>query len=338
MKLVTICIAAYNAEKYIGKAIESALAQVYDHIEILICDDCSSDKTEQIAKSYKDERIKLQKNAKNLGYLRTFNKLLNSAKGEFICFIDADDFIDQRKVSSQVEFLTKNSEISLVGTGVCRTDESGSVVGNELFPQLDADIKRYLDLNVDVCFCGSSVMIRKEVITLIGGYREYFIGCPAEDFDWLRRISEKFKCANLEGNYYFYRYTDGSLTRKVHYDIKARYAADIAKFLSNQRKQSNSDSLMNPDIHGLSKFIQGINKKYQQSPGLIYRKTAFEHALNSSYRACFIDLKIAFRYGHLSFTVIKTCMLICAVLIFPNSFLLKFKNFFGLNNISGNFK
>lgn len=334
MELVTICIAAYNAEKYIKTAIESALNQEYQHLEILVCDDYSTDKTAEIIDSYNNPKIRLIKNTKNLGYLRTFNKLLYLAQGEFICFLDADDFIDKRKVTSQVNFLQENPSVSLIGTGVYRTNESGIVVGEEHFPQLDSDIKDYLGSNIDVCFCGSSVMIRKEVVVTIGGYREYFIGCPAEDFDWLRRISENFECANLEENLYFYRYADGSLTRKVHYDLKARHASEIAKYLSVQRQQFNEDSLSNKDLKGLTEFIQSINKKYKDKPGLLYRKTAFEHALNSNYSNSISDLKIALRYDRLSLSIIKTAIFICIVGVFPHKLLLKFKNLFGFKNIS----
>jgi len=266
--------------------------------------------------------------------LQTFNKLLSLSQGEFLCFIDADDFIDKRKVSLQLNFLINNPEISLVGTGVCRIDESGNVVSKENFPETDENIKNYLELNSNVCFIGSSVMIRKKVKNTIGGYREYFMGCPAEDYDWLRRISDKFKCANLKENLYFYRFAEGSLSRIVHYDVKSRHAAEIAKFLSDQRKIHEVDSLTNKSLVGLKEFVESINKEYKKSPGLLYRRTAFENVLNNNFLIAMRDLKISLSKERLNLSFIKTCIMIFIVLIFPNSFLLKTKSLFGLKNIS----
>ncbi len=334
MKLVTICIAAFNAEKYIGKAIDSALIQSYRNTEILICDDKSTDKTLEIISSYNSPKIRILKNSSNLGYLKTFNKLLHSANGEYICFLDADDFMDERKLLIQASFLDANPSISLVGTGVFRTNESGDIVGEENYPEQSHDIKKDLQLNVAVCFCGSSVMIRTHVVQDIGGYREFFIGCPAEDFDWIRRIAERFECANIDENLYFYRFAEGSLTKQVHYDIKARHAAEIAMFLSEERRLNNEDSLMNSKLTGLKSFFSEIENRYLDDPALLYRKTAFEHAVNTDYKKALLDIKKAFFFGGFSLAFIKSIAFIGTVVILPNKLLLKVKNFFGLKNIS----
>jgi glycosyltransferase involved in cell wall biosynthesis len=338
MKLVTICIAAFNAEKYIGKAVESALAQNYQNIEILICDDGSTDNTIEIIEAYKSANISILKNKNNLGYLRTFNKLLYAANGEYISFLDADDFIDERKILLQVDYLNVNPSVYLVGTGVFRTDESGVVVGQEKYPSKSSEITNHLNSHVGVCFCGSSVMIRKDIVTSIGGYREFFIGCPAEDYDWIRRISEQYECSNIDESLYFYRYADGSLTKKVHYDLKARHASEIAKFLSEQRTSKGEDSLMNNELSGLGSFFNNIENKYLIDAGLLYRKTAFEHAVNSDYRKSLTDLKKAFHHGRFNLAFIKIMVLISVVFVFPNELLLKLKNIFRLKNISNDLK
>lgn len=84
---------AYNREKYIGDAIESALNSTYRNFELLICDDCSTDATVSIARSFeeKDSRIRVYVNEVNLKQFQNRNKAASLAKGEYIYFADSDD-------------------------------------------------------------------------------------------------------------------------------------------------------------------------------------------------------------------------------------------------------
>lgn len=93
--LVSVLMTAYNREKYIAEAIESVLASTYTNWELIIVDDCSQDKTLEIAKSYeaKDSRIKVYKNEQNLGDYPNRNKAASYAKGKYIKYLDSDDII-----------------------------------------------------------------------------------------------------------------------------------------------------------------------------------------------------------------------------------------------------
>ena len=93
--LVSICIPTYNGEKFLIECLDSALDQTYTNIEILIVDDCSSDRTVKITESYlqKDKRIKIYKNTKNLGLVNNWNKCLQLSKGEYIKFAFQDDIL-----------------------------------------------------------------------------------------------------------------------------------------------------------------------------------------------------------------------------------------------------
>ena len=93
--LVSVLMTAYNREKFIVEAIDSILASTYTNFELIIVDDCSTDTTVNIAKSYevKDKRIKVYVNEKNLGDYPNRNRAVSYAKGEFIMFVDSDDKI-----------------------------------------------------------------------------------------------------------------------------------------------------------------------------------------------------------------------------------------------------
>ena len=93
--LVSVLMTAYNREKYIAEAIESVLASTYTNFELVIVDDCSSDNTVTIAKSYeaKDKRVKVYINEKNLGDYPNRNRAASYANGLYIKYLDSDDII-----------------------------------------------------------------------------------------------------------------------------------------------------------------------------------------------------------------------------------------------------
>lgn len=111
--LVSIIMPAYNAEKYIGEAIESVIAQTYKDWELVIVDDCSKDKTAEIAQSYvtKDSRIKLYKLKQNKGVANARNVAMEKAQGQYIVFLDSDDMWLPEKLAKQIEFMRENGYV-----------------------------------------------------------------------------------------------------------------------------------------------------------------------------------------------------------------------------------
>lgn len=91
--LITIAMVTYNSSKYIEEAISSVLASSYGNIELLICDDNSTDNTWERISTYKDNRIVKIRNEKNLGEYPNRNKCIDLAKGEYLLFIDGDDMV-----------------------------------------------------------------------------------------------------------------------------------------------------------------------------------------------------------------------------------------------------
>lgn len=110
---VSIIIPVHNAEKFIGKTIESILNQTYKNWEMLIFNDKSKDNSLKIIKKYseKDERIKVVDSKENVGVVAARNKLIEIATGEFIAFLDADDYWKQNKLEKQIKFMRKNNAL-----------------------------------------------------------------------------------------------------------------------------------------------------------------------------------------------------------------------------------
>jgi len=110
--LVSILIPCYNAEKWIEQAIDSALNQTYKNVEIIVIDDGSNDRSLEIINRYSD-RITWH-TSKNCGGNATRNKLLKLSSGQWLQYLDADDYLLPNKIKRQIEFLTQNPSTDVV--------------------------------------------------------------------------------------------------------------------------------------------------------------------------------------------------------------------------------
>lgn len=110
---VSIIIPVYNAEKFIGKTMESVLNQTYKNWEMLLFNDKSKDDSLKIIKKYseKDERIKVIDSKENVGVVVARNKLIEIATGEFIAFLDADDYWREKKLEKQIKFMKEQNAL-----------------------------------------------------------------------------------------------------------------------------------------------------------------------------------------------------------------------------------
>ena len=116
MKLVSVLICTYNAEKTIKQTLESCLNQTYQNFEILIHDDQSRDKTIEVINNLWDKRIKIIESWKKLWPYKGLNFLLDHAKGEYIAIQDHDDLWYPEKIEKQLKFLEENKKYVWCGT------------------------------------------------------------------------------------------------------------------------------------------------------------------------------------------------------------------------------
>ncbi len=115
--LVSILIPVYNAQETINRCIDSCINQTYKIIEIIVCNDGSFDNTVQLLNQY-NTQIKVLKNDMNSGIAFSRNKLLNEAKGEYIAWIDADDWMVENRIETQIEFMLQHPEIDICGSAI----------------------------------------------------------------------------------------------------------------------------------------------------------------------------------------------------------------------------
>ena len=140
--MISIIIPCYNAEKLVGKCIESVLRQTYGDVEVIAVNDCSTDNTIGVLRAYadKDPRVKVIDLPKNGGVEKARYEALQEAKGEFICFIDADD--TQPKDALEV-LLKKQQETDadIVEGGIARVFDPFGIIRN-FAPPSELDVSQ----------------------------------------------------------------------------------------------------------------------------------------------------------------------------------------------------
>lgn len=112
LPLVSVVLCTYNGEKFIAEQLESVLSQTYRNLEIILCDDASTDHTFSILESYaaRDQRIKLFRNEKNIGYNQNFEKAIGLAGADHIAIADQDDIWEQNKIEAMITGWPENCD------------------------------------------------------------------------------------------------------------------------------------------------------------------------------------------------------------------------------------
>lgn len=127
MPKISLLCAAYNAEAYVQKTIESVLRQSFADFEFLICDDGSSDGTLQIIRSFDDARIQVISDGKNRGQNARLHQMIQAARGEYIGWVDADDLLDERTLELTNLVLDQYQDYGMVYTDHYEMTEQGKI-------------------------------------------------------------------------------------------------------------------------------------------------------------------------------------------------------------------
>ena len=185
---LSILMAVYNGENWLKECVDSVLFNTGVNYEFIIVNDGSIDDTEKILNSYNNSILKIF-NISNLGLTKALNFGLTKAKGKFVARIDADDLCYPTRFEKQIDYLTQNSDLALVGSNAELIDENGSHQSYIRYPKGFESINDNL-LNLISPFPHSSIMFRKKIILNIGGYNENFY--RSQDYDLYLRLSEKY--------------------------------------------------------------------------------------------------------------------------------------------------
>lgn len=126
--MFSIIVPIYNTEKYLDKCIQSVINQTYDDYELIMIDDCSTDSSFEIACKYIQNNIKIIKNKNNSGLSITRNAGIREASGEYIFFLDSDDYIDKNALSDLSDLIYRNEFPDIIYTKFIEEREKNRVI------------------------------------------------------------------------------------------------------------------------------------------------------------------------------------------------------------------
>lgn len=227
--LVSVIMPVYNGADYIGRAIESVLAQDYPNFEIVIVDDGSTDNTRQVIQGYHDERIRYFRQ-ENSGVSSARNFGIRNAAGPYIMPLDADDMMAPAFITKHLREFEKHPDADLVYSDVLLIDEGG----NPIRVIKEPEYRDRTHLIRDLFRAGHPIVpfrlgIRRSVFDTIGFYDETLL--VGEDYDMMRRfVKAGLKARHLGEALHLRRMQPNSLTRnysaqkaKCHFDVVKRF-------------------------------------------------------------------------------------------------------------------
>lgn len=205
MPQITVLMSVYNGLPYLQESINSILNQSFKDFEFIIIEDCSSDTSLEVLKSYakKDRRIRLIKNTENKGLGANLKKGVELAKGDYIARMDDDDISLPHRLQTQLDFAQANPEIDIIGSFATDINEKGDDIGLRKMPTSHEDIIKY----IWTCpIIHPTALIKKESLLKAGSYGDEK---RRQDYAlWFRCAKHSLKFANIPEPLLKYRFAD----------------------------------------------------------------------------------------------------------------------------------
>lgn len=181
---VSALVPAYNRAKYIREAIESALAQTFDDLEVVVVDDGSTDNTAEVVRGIDDPRVRYL-HQPNGGVSAALNTACRAAHGEFVAMLGSDDAWLAHQVETLLDVITQQPDASLAYGRAQAMDAAGRPLPQMLGVSLKYPGRELASLLYGDCVCGLACLIRKDALERAGGFDERLIA--NEDWDlWIR--------------------------------------------------------------------------------------------------------------------------------------------------------
>jgi glycosyltransferase involved in cell wall biosynthesis len=230
---------AYNCEKYIEEALKSVINQTYRNLEIIVIDDCSTDKTLDVANliAKSDHRITVLHNEENLKISKTLNRAIKDSHGKYLARIDADDVRILDGIEKQVEFMEKSPGVIVVGgnTEICDVDMR--TLNVRKYNTTDESIRRKLFRYSP--YTHGSILMRSSMLPEDPYELDW-----AEDYDLYFRLATIGKLACLEDVVYRLRVHPNSISRsKTIYQEKLTLYIRMKAVFEYGYKMTLSDRL-----------------------------------------------------------------------------------------------
>lgn len=286
--MISVIMSVYNETiRWVRESAESILSQTYSDFEFIIVVDnpqIDDEIAEYLIGLEADARVKLLWNERNLGLPQSLNKGICAASGEFIARMDADDISAPDRLQRELFFLIDNN-YDMVSTNKVNIDEEGAILYEDSRLGEKA-IKGLLYSNVIV---HSSVLIKKDAVKALGGYRKVK---DAEDFDlWLRLLDAGYSIGILDE--YLVKYRLRATSVSVERQLEQFYASQYARILSKERKTIGEDSFSEKEMVSFfekKRITESVYRRFSKAKN--YLETASQQKTKQQYlRMCVNTLR-----------------------------------------------
>ena len=269
---ISVIMSVYNGEEYLNEAIDSVLAQSFTDFELIVINDCSTDRTPEILAQYEalDPRVKVHTNEQNLRLPSSLNKAISLAKGKYIARMDADDVCMPDRLEKQYAFMEEHPDVALSS---CRfmTLKNGVVSSGGCGGKIDHEsIKALLLVTNPILHPG--IIAKADVIRQLG-YDKSFT-CTEDMELWSRFVMGDHKIEIQPEYLMIYRLHDKQITgttkerqRGEVTRIQKRYFADLLEGMSEEREDFYINGIYFRDKADIGKFcaflkwLKAVNRK-----------------------------------------------------------------------------
>lgn len=266
-KKVSIITPCFNGDKFVARYLESLLNQTYKNIEVIFINDGSTDRTEEIVKSYIK---KFEKNnmkliyiyQENLGQAAALNNGLKIFTGDYLTWPDSDDILTKDSIEKKVKFLEQNKKYGLVRTDAFIVDENNIENIKGYFGKNNPN-KYKEDLFMDfitennVWFAPGCFMLRTDSFISVNSTREIYEGRGGQNWQMLLPVMRKYKCGYIDEPLYIYVVRDNSHSHSnMFLDDQLKRCDEHEQILFNTLKTIEKDTIK------LKQYLDIVEKKY----------------------------------------------------------------------------
>ncbi len=258
---ISVVVPAYNAEAFLGEALESALGQTLPPLEVIVVDDGSTDGTAAVVKSF-DSRVKylFQQNARQAAARNTG---LRRSRGGAVAFLDADDVWRNDKLEKQMNLLLSKEGLSCVYCSTQEIDSSGTA-GTVHSARARGNVLQDVLLGRAGCGGGSTLFVLRSVLDKVGLFDEAL--SPCEDTDLFWRLAAFGAVDYVDETLVYYRQHEGNAHRNV-------------KMTTLAWKRLYAKALCDPSVQSLGALFRA------QARGRLYYMLAGDHARAGNWTA-----------------------------------------------------
>ena len=277
MPRVSVVIPTYNCERFLGRAVDTALSQSYTDHEVIVVDDGSTDGTANLIAQY-EKKVRYYRQS-NQGVSAARNLALGYATGEFIAYLDADDMWYPQKLEAQVAFLDSHKECGLVHTEVSVIDEDDEILHLRFNQETKRSVPQGQCLTDLLRRCHIqtlTVMERRHCLDLVGGFDERL---PiAQDYhQWIKVVGRGFAVGYIAEPLGKYRWRRGSLMAnhgRLLEDLVLIYEGLLQGEVDLQNVEKDNFDVIAKELHLIHRRLAYVEKtaaKFSQARGRIGR-------------------------------------------------------------------